>query len=80
MGIDVFSSLELPTVMRVLRTALNADAALQPRERAFLDTYARIVASVPVRPDPRPIAARDVAIAGAHQRKRLIHCPRSRCC
>ena len=72
MDINVFPPSELPTVMRVLRTALNADEALQPRERLFLDTYARIVAHEPVRPDPLPIAARDVVIAGAHQRKRLV--------
>jgi hypothetical protein len=72
MDIDVFSSKELPTVCRVLRTALNPAGALAPQERLFLDTYARITSCDLSRPDPLPIDARHVSIEGAHQRKRLI--------
>jgi len=38
MDINVFSQQELPTVLRVLRTALEPFAPLQPGERLFLDT------------------------------------------
>ncbi len=72
MDIDVFPSHQLDTVFRVLRTALAADAALGPRERRFLETFARITGQPPVRADPEPIAAGAVNIAGAHQRKRLV--------
>jgi len=72
MDIDVFPANQLPTVFRVLRTALAPDGALEPRERAFLDTYARITSFQLPGVDPQPIAAHDVAIDGLHQRKRLI--------
>jgi hypothetical protein len=72
MDIDVFPASRLPTVLRVLRTALAPEGALEPRERAFLDTYARITAFDLPLPDPRPIAAREVEMEGAHQRKRLV--------
>jgi hypothetical protein len=72
MDIDVFSSEELPTVFRVLRTALASEGALQPRERLFLETYSTITRCAPPAIDPAPINAEDVWIARAHQRKRLI--------
>ncbi|MBL8352366.1 MAG: hypothetical protein JNL87_18880 [Burkholderiaceae bacterium] len=72
MDIDVFPTPELPTVFRVLRTALRAEGPLDTRERLFLDTYARIVGLPPLAQDPAPIAAPAVAIAGAHPRKRLL--------
>jgi hypothetical protein len=72
MDIDVFPSHQLDTVFRVLRTALRADAALNPRERCFLETFARITGHPLGRADPEPIAAGAVNIAGAHQRKRLV--------
>jgi hypothetical protein len=72
MDIDVFSAPELPTVFRALRTALRTEGALEPRERLFLDTYARIVNIDPPASDPPPVHARDVIVAGAHPRKRLI--------
>ena len=72
MDIDVFAPNELPAVLRVLRTALNPEGPLSPRERSFLQTYAGIVDAdlAPVDPEPLPAAA--VRIAGAHPRKRLI--------
>jgi hypothetical protein len=72
MDINVFPARELPTAMRALRTALATDGALSPRERVFLDTYARITAYDLPGPDPQPIDPREVSIDGAHQRKRLI--------
>jgi len=71
MDIDVYSQAELPTVFAVLRTALAPSAPLGPRERAFLDTYARIVGTE-LRADPLPLGAASVHIDGAHQRKRLV--------
>jgi hypothetical protein len=72
MDIDVFPARELPTVMRVLRTALATSGTLQPRERLFLDTYCRITDCGPLRADPPPIEADAVAIGDAHARKRLV--------
>jgi hypothetical protein len=72
MDIDVFSSKELPTVFRVLRTALRPEDLLEQRERVFLDTYARINGLALAGADPLPVSAEDVQIEGAHQRKRLI--------
>jgi hypothetical protein len=72
MDIDVFLPHELPGVMRSLRTALRPSGVLDARERAFLDTYARIAGSAPLRADPQPIAADAVVIVGAHPRKRLV--------
>lgn len=72
MDINVFHRHELDTVFRVLRTALNADAALDPSERRFLDTYALIAGHEPLRADPQPIDAREVIVEGAHRRKRLL--------
>jgi hypothetical protein len=69
--IDVFAPADLPTVLRVLRTALNADGPLDQAERAFLNTYARIAGTIPGAA-PLPIAAADVEISGSHPRKRLI--------
>lgn len=72
MDIDVFSNRELGTVFRVLRTALNPAGMLDAQERHFLETYATITHYVLAPVDPQPIAAREVAIEGAHQRKHLI--------
>lgn len=72
MDINVFSQQELPTVLRVLRTALEPFAPLQPRERLFLDTCVRIAGCAPLNADPHPIAGHDVRIEGAHPRKRLV--------
>jgi hypothetical protein len=72
MDIDVFSAPEIPTVLRALRTALRTEGALDSRERLFLGTYARIVNVDPPASDPPPVHARDVIIAGAHPRKRLL--------
>ena len=72
MDIDVFSKEQLPTVFRVLRTALQPYDSLGVQERRFLDTYARITGYGPLESAPHPIWARDVGIEGAHQRKRLI--------
>jgi len=72
MDIDVFPPHELPTVMRVLRTALEPTDSLWTRERAFLDTYAHIVGfELPIT-TPEPIGAADVQIESRHARKRLI--------
>ena len=72
MDIDVFSSQELNTVFRVLRTALSPSGALEPQERLFLSTYARITGYDTSAVDPEPVEPREVKIEGAHQRKRLI--------
>lgn len=72
MDIDVFAARELPTVFRILRTALNPDGALAPRERAFLETYARITGYALSSADPQPAGPLPVPIEGARQRKRLI--------
>jgi hypothetical protein len=72
MDIDVFPPHELPTVMRVLRTALEPTDSLWTRERAFLDTYAHIVGfELPI-DTPEPIGAADVHIDSPHARKRLV--------
>ena len=72
MDIDVFPDRELPTVMRVLRTALCPDGPMQARDRAFLATYARIAGCEAPATDPPPIAADEVRIDGNHQRKRML--------
>ena len=72
MDIDVYSSRELDTVFRVLRTALSPSGALEPQERLFLATYARITGYDVPSEDPQPIDPSAVHIEGAHQRKRLI--------
>ena len=72
MDIDVYSSQQLDTVFRVLRTALSPGEALQPRERLFLETYARITGYALPSADPEVVDAQQVRIEGAHQRKRLI--------
>lgn len=72
MDIDVFSSRELTTVLRVLRTALSPTDSLAPRERLFLDTYARITGHALPSADPQRVDASEVQIEGAHQRKRLV--------
>ncbi len=72
MDIDVFPVNELPTVFRVLRTALSTVGPLDARQRSFLDTYARITGfALPV-DDPLPLPAPAVRIADAHARKRLL--------
>jgi ubiquinone biosynthesis protein Coq4 len=72
MDINVFPAREHDAVLRVLRTALNPDGALSATERSFLDTYALICGRDPLRAEPQPIDPREVAIAGAHARKRLV--------
>lgn len=72
MDIDVFPAREIPTVIRVLRTALAPHGTLSARERAFLDTYARIVGHALPAADPLPLAPGDACIDGAHPRKRLV--------
>lgn len=72
MDIDVFSKGELPTVFRVLRTALATGGPLDARERGFLATYARITGFELASDDPMPLNAQAVQIDGAHQRKRLV--------
>src|SRR5580765_7781810 len=72
MDIDVFFRNDLPTVFRVLRTALRPSGLLESRERLFLDTYARINELALAGADPLPVSAEDVRIEGAHQRKRLV--------
>jgi hypothetical protein len=72
MDIDVFTPNDLPTVMRTLRTALRVDGALDAREQLFLDTYARIAKTASPKRDPLPLHPDQVAIVGAHQRKRLV--------
>ena len=72
MDIDVYPPRELGTVLRVLRSALNPDEALNPQERRFLQAYAAISGYPQPSTDPQPIAASEVAIEGAHQRKRLV--------
>lgn len=56
----------------MLRTALNPDQRLGPRERLFLDAYARIVGYALPAADLQPVRAQNVEIDGSHQRKRLI--------
>jgi hypothetical protein len=72
MDINVFLPDEYSTVLRVLRTALQPDGALNATERRFLDTYALICGRDRLRADPLPIDPREVAIEGAHARKRLV--------
>jgi hypothetical protein len=72
MDIDVFPTTELPIVMRTLRTALRPDGPLQTEERAFLDTYARIVGIDAPPPDLALVAAAEVHVGAPHARKRLV--------
>lgn len=80
MDINVFQQGQFPIVFRALRTALAPEGALAPEERSFLRTYAEITGYSLPSTDPEPIAARDVlrsfppgaALAGAHERKRLV--------
>lgn len=72
MDIKVFSSRELPTVFRVLRTALNSSEPLIACERSFLETFAKITGYPLTAADPLPIEARDVVIAGSRARLRLV--------
>jgi hypothetical protein len=72
MDINVFPAAELPTVFRVLRTALAPTGALNPAEREFLTTYARITGQALDGAEPQPIAPEAVTIAGQHPRKRLV--------
>jgi hypothetical protein len=72
MDIDVFERHDLPTVLRVLRTALEPTGALNAPERLFLETYARIAGTAVPVPMPAPIEPHQVPIATAHARKRLV--------
>lgn len=72
MDIDVFPAPELPTVFRVLRTALAHLGPLNARQRSFLDTYARITGFALPDGDPLPLPASAVRIADPHARKRLL--------
>jgi hypothetical protein len=72
MDIDVFPQRELDTVFRVLRTVLAPREVLEPRERLFLDTYAKITGYSLPQEYPQLIDPVDVRIEGAHQRKRLV--------
>jgi hypothetical protein len=72
MDIDVFPRAELPLVLRTLRSALNPGAALEPRERAFIDTFARIVGHRPTPAELAAVDAADVHLEAPHARKRLL--------
>lgn len=75
MDIDVFSSTEVPMVLRVLRTALRYAGPLEPRERQFLATYAAIAGMDRWTGDPEPlnpVDLPDVSVDGAHRSKRLL--------
>jgi hypothetical protein len=73
MDINPFSTEELETVFRVLRTALKRAGELDQPRRKFLETYARITGHrSAVGTEPAPIRADPVRIEGAHSRKRLI--------
>lgn len=72
MNIDVFSERELPTVFRALRTTLNPQGSLEPRERQFLETYARITGHALSAADLQPASPLDVYVEGALQCKRLL--------
>lgn len=72
MDIDVFQPHELDTVFRVLRTALSPTEALLPRERLFLETYARITGYRLDADDPLILDPRDVHLEAPHPRKRLV--------
>jgi hypothetical protein len=56
----------------VLRTALRPSGLLEPRERLFLDTYARTYGLALAGADPQPIDPRDVDMEAAHLGKRLV--------
>jgi hypothetical protein len=72
MDIAVFRPPDLYLVFRVLRTALNPDGPLQPIERRFLATYARIAGYELPPHDPAPIEPGFVHLIGEHRRKRLL--------
>jgi hypothetical protein len=72
MDIDVFQPGELPTVTRVLRTAIAPDRPLDERGRRFIAAYARIAGFEAAFVEPERIDADDVRIDGARQRKRLL--------
>ena len=72
MDIAVFAPHELDTVFRVLRTALSPYLPLKPREKSFIDAYARIAGYRIEPPGPLAIDACDVRIFGMRQRKRLV--------
>src|SRR5262249_2221497 len=69
--IDVFPAEELKGVFRVLRTALNPSGSLEPSEKAFLETYAKIT-GWQLRTEPLSIRPDQVQVEGAHPRKRLV--------
>ena len=72
MDIDVFPRHELPTVFRVLRTALAVEGPLALVERRFLDAFARIARCPPQFREPEPIAAGEVVLATPLRRRRLV--------
>jgi hypothetical protein len=72
MDLDVFSTEELPTVIRALRTALRPAGALAPPEMTFLETYSRITGYEWRGVEPGAISAAEVRVEGVHPRKRLL--------
>jgi hypothetical protein len=71
MDIHIFSSQELDSVFRVLRSILNPSETLLPAEQKFLETYAKITNfSLPQK--IQPLSANRVSIEDPHKRKRLI--------
>lgn len=72
MDIDVYTPLELPAVLRTLRTALAPEGALNERERRFLATYARITGHPLGTDDPEPLDVASVPALEAHAAKRLV--------
>jgi hypothetical protein len=71
MDIHIFSSQELESVFRVLRSALNPSETLLPQEQKFLETYAKITNfSLPQK--IQPLSANEVSIEDPHKRKRVI--------
>lgn len=72
MDIKAFSSGELGTVFRVLRTALSGGEPLNDRERLFLETYARITGYPLTAIDPLAIEASEVTLSGSRARLRLV--------
>jgi hypothetical protein len=72
MDIDVFTRSEHPAVFRALRTALNPRGELEAHELRFLETYARITGYRGNCAALAPISPAETAIAGQHQRKRML--------
>ena len=70
MDLKVFRHDELPTVFRVLRTALSSQD-LNGTERRFLQTYAQIV-GYSLGEDPKPIDLSEIPKFHLHPAKRLV--------